>query len=227
MQYTAAIFDMDGLMFDTEQLDLRMWQEAAAAYGYELQKALILESVGRTREDTETLFMQAMGPDFDYHGVRNLRIQRKFELFRKEGVPVKNGLFKLLDTLDSLGMKKAVATSTERSQAERMLILANVFSRFDAVVCGDEIARGKPEPDIFLKAAEKIGTDPEQCIVLEDSFSGIRAAAAAGMDAVMIPDILQPTDEIRRAAHMVCGNLGEAAERLRSLKQSPMKTDMS
>jgi len=219
MKYTAAIFDMDGLMFDTERLDLRMWQEAASAFGYSLPGALILESVGRTREDTETLFMQAMGPDFDYHAVRNLRIQRKFELFRKEGVPVKSGLFELLDTLDSLKMKKAVATSTERSQTERMLVLANVYSRFDAVVCGDEIARGKPEPDIFLEAAEKLNSAPEKCIVLEDSFSGIKAAAAAGMDAVMIPDILQPTDEIRRAAYMVCGDLGEAAEQIRKRQQ--------
>lgn len=208
----AAIFDMDGLMIDTERLDMELWRSIGAAQGYAIPESLILNTVGRTREDTEAMFREALGAGFDYHTVRKLRIQEKFERFKKQGVPLKTGLLSMLELLERRGIRKAVATSTERSQAEKVLRIAGLYERFDAVVCGDEISRGKPEPDIFLAAAEKLAAEPDYCLVLEDSHAGIAAAAAAGIRSIMIPDIKAPDAACRKLAERIFQDLSAAAE---------------
>jgi len=116
------------------------------------------------------------------------------DYIEKNGMPVKPGLFELLDYLDHRGIMKAVATSTERKRTEKYLTLAGIRERFDAIVCGDEVERGKPEPDISLRLQEEQAKDLK-CIVLEDSANGIKAASRAKMFPVLIPDIRRP-DEV-------------------------------
>lgn len=151
-----VIFDMDGLMFDTERIAVDAWRRAGERLGVKIPPELIIETIGLNEKDTEAALLRRLGAAFPYGEARRLRIQYAEEAVARNGVPVKEGLAELLDDLDGAGIPKAFATSTERPRALRLLELAGVRSRFDAVVCGDEAARGKPCPDIFLAAAAKL-----------------------------------------------------------------------
>jgi len=209
---SAIIFDMDGLMFDTERLAIRAWQQAGKEHGFELPEPLILECVGRPVQSTQAHLETVLGPGFDFNTVRRRRVEIAEEVFARDGVPIKEGLYELLDLLNNQPIGKAVATSTERSRAESMLRRATVFDHFDVVVCGDEVEHGKPAPDIFLLAAERLGAEPTQCIVLEDSDPGIQAAAAAGMIPILVPDIRPPSTESLKIAFNTFENLNHVAD---------------
>ncbi|HWR40780.1 MAG TPA: HAD family phosphatase [Patescibacteria group bacterium] len=208
----ALIFDMDGLMFDTERLGIDAYSRAGAEFGYEITSDFILQCIGRSARDTEQLFRNHFGADFPYPAVRQRRLEIAEQWIRSHGVPQKDGLPELMDTLDALRLPRAVATSTERVRAEPLLKAAQIFHRFDATVCGDEVASGKPAPDIFLLAAKKLGYPPAQCLVLEDSGPGIQAAHSAGIPAILIPDIKIPPPEISRLAFAVAASLREVPD---------------
>lgn len=205
----AVIFDMDGLLFDTERIALHAWQNAGKTYGVDIPEALIIESVGRNTRDTKALFECALGQNFDFVQTRKLRIAYAEEYIRQHGVPIKSGVTELLDLLSTHGVPCAVATSTERTRAEKLLMEANIRAYFDAVICGDDVQQGKPAPDIFLCAAQQLQVAPERCYVLEDSESGIRAAVSAHMTPILIPDIKLPSDETQRLAAHVFPSLCE------------------
>ena len=188
-----VIFDMDGLMFDTERIAVDAWRHAGERLGLTIPAELIIETIGLNRKDTEAVLLRRLGDGFQYEEANRLRLQYAEEAVARDGVPVTEGLEELLDALDSAGIRKAVATSTERARALNLLALAGVLNRFDAVVCGDEVARGKPFPDIFLAAATKLGCNPSDCMVLEDSEAGLTAAHRAGMTPVLIPDLKAPS----------------------------------
>jgi HAD superfamily hydrolase (TIGR01509 family) len=123
-------------------------------------------------------------------------------------------VLELLDTLDQLRLPRAVATSSSRQTAERHLIASNLSNRFDAIVGRGDYTAGKPAPDPFLKAAELLGVEPRQCLALEDSYNGIRSASSAGMMTVMVPDLLEPTDDIRVLCTLVAADLHEVSRLL-------------
>jgi HAD superfamily hydrolase (TIGR01509 family) len=204
---TAVIFDMDGLMIDTERMAQRAWQRAGAEFGFALPDALYLQAVGRTAKATEALFRAGLGADFPFEAVYERKQHYLYTTIEQEGIPTKPGLLELLDLVDRLALHKAVATSTARVLAIKKLTAAALLQRFDTLVCGDEVPNGKPAPDIFLAAAQKLGAAPEQCVVLEDSSAGIKAAHAAGMRAIMVPDLIQPTAEITPLAYCVMEDL--------------------
>jgi HAD superfamily hydrolase (TIGR01509 family) len=207
----AAIFDMDGLMFDTERIAIEAWRRAGHATGCEIPEALVIESVGRNIQDTRILFERALGSSFDFERARAVRVRVAAEIIDGAGVPIKRGLTELLTLLCRRGARRAVATSAERERTQTLLARSGLSAQFEVVVCGDEVARGKPAPDIFLRAAERLGVEPAQCLVLEDSESGIRAAASAGMRPLMIPDVRAATDEMRGIAERVFSDLRAAA----------------
>ena len=124
-------------------------------------------------------------------------------------MPIKKGLFELLDYLKENKIKIALATSTSESSAKRTLRISETLKYFDALVCADDVSHGKPYPDPFLKAAEKLGLKPEECLALEDSINGIKSAYAAGMITVMIPDLIEPTNEIKPMCHKILPSLSE------------------
>ena len=129
----------------------------------------------------------------------------------REGIPVKPGLYEILEFFRQRGVKIALATSTSRETAELNLRLAKVSDYFDVLVCGGDVTNGKPHPEVFLTAAERLGFSPESCVAFEDSINGIKSAYAAGMTTVMVPDFLQPTDEIKPMITYLCKDLSEAA----------------
>lgn len=204
----AVIFDMDGLMLDTERLAQQAWQRAGAELGYALPDELYLQAVGRTAAATEALLRNGFGADFPFPAIY-ARKQEYYHAALENALPTKPGLFELLALLATLGVPKAVATSTARPLALRKLTTAGLLAHFTIIVCGDEIAHGKPAPDIFLAAAEKLAIAPAHCLVLEDSPAGIQAAHAAGMIPVHVPDLIAPSAETRRLAYTVLPSLHE------------------
>lgn len=208
----AVIFDMDGLMFDTERVATRAWKTTFRDLGYELTDELNNAMIGRNEPDSNAIIAAAMGPEFPVARCRESANALYLHLLRSEGVPFKDGLHELLAFLESHQIKKAVATSTQRFLAEQKLALAGVDSRFSAIIAGDDVEKGKPEPDLFLAAARSLSVAPGRCAVLEDSPAGIRGAYAAGMYPIMVPDLLQPDEQLRRLAYAVAASLRAAQQ---------------
>lgn len=206
-----VIFDMDGLMFDTERLALRSWRASLARYGLGMTDELFVKTLGVSLPITKGILRDFYGEALPIDDVVAGRFAFVEQYLDEHGVPVMPGLYELLGVLEKRRIKTAVCTSTERPRAEKLLKMADVYSRFAYTVTGDEIKRGKPMPDIFLKAAEMAGAQPRRCVVLEDSEAGILAASRAGMQPVMVPDLKQPDEPTRGLLFRQFHSLGEAA----------------
>ncbi|GMQ59722.1 HAD family hydrolase [Vallitalea sediminicola] len=205
----GIIFDMDGLMLDTECIALESWERAGKDLGYVISRELMMKAVGRTLVDTRKLLVNNLGDDFPFEEVRKVRIDYTKEFMSLNGVPMKEGLLEFLEYCKTREIPTAVATSTNRSDALELLEKVDIVDYFNTIVCGDEIEKGKPEPDIFLMASKKLGVNPEKCIVLEDSENGILAATRANMIPIWIPDIIAESDIARENARYICNSLNE------------------
>jgi len=197
MKILGCIFDMDGLMFDTERLCVQAMQIIGQNMGYDFLSELP-NLCGMNDREEELVYIQRYGIDFDYRTMRNKRTQWISNYILRNGMPVKAGLYELLNTLRNHHIPMAVASSSYERIVRRNLALTNTESFFDAVICGDMVEKSKPDPQIFEVAAASIGTVPSQTIVFEDSCLGIRAAVAGGFQVCMIPDLQQPDAEIEK-----------------------------
>lgn len=205
----AIIFDMDGLMIDTERLALKAWQLAGADFGFPISDDIFITMVGRNRWDSDRTLVEVFGSDFPVDAVRK-RYRTYVDGWIDEGkLAVKSGLLELLGFLDEISMPRAVATSTEYERAVHKLALTNLLDRFSVVIAGDQVQNGKPAPDIFLAAAMRLDILPERCLVLEDSDAGIQSAYDAGMTPVMIPDMRPPSEKSLAFAHRIFEGLEE------------------
>ena len=208
----GAIFDMDGLMVDTEKLYLKFWMLAAKDYGYDMKPEHVFAIRSMARKYSIPKIKSFLGEDCPTEEIRAHRTALMNEYVRENGIEVKKGLFTLLDYLRGRGIKMAVATATPRGRTEEYLRIIGAYDYFSAMVCGDMITNGKPAPDIYLTAAKALGLPPEECAAFEDSPNGITAAHAAGCHAVMIPDMTQPDEEIKPLLSAVYDSLDEAVE---------------
>jgi HAD superfamily hydrolase (TIGR01509 family) len=213
----AVIFDMDGLMLDTERLAPRAWDDAVAAMGVDFDFTLIAPMVGRNFRDCATLIVDRHGPDFPTAALMRTWHVAYDAIVEREGIAIKPGLLDLLDWLEAEGIPKAVATSTRRDRAQAKLAQTALLSRFVALIGGDEVARGKPAPDIFLAAADRLGEEAAGCLVLEDSEPGVRAALAAGMTPIMVPDMHPPSTALLALEPLVLASLAEIPVHLAAL----------
>jgi len=211
-----VIFDMDGLLLDTERLIAEHWDRFAQREGLDREqvRAACMASIGINVEAVRQVVREHFGPDFPYETYRQ-KVQESIAADLKDrSMPVKKGAFELLEYLKRIGMPAVVASSSPKSVVEKELGETGLLPYFTEVFGGDDAARSKPAPDLFLKAATSMGTAPENCLVLEDSYNGIRAAHAAGMMSVMVPDLLPPTAEMAELYTAEASDLGEAAELL-------------
>jgi len=206
----AVIFDMDGLMLDTQRMATKAWRLVAAEYRLNFSDELNLKLIGRSVQDTMTILKKELGDDFPIEECRKRAMELYFEDISQNGIPIKPGLLELIHFLKDKSIDIAVATSTPRSLTIHELQVANLISHFKVIATGDDIQNGKPSPDIFLATAKLLNIPPEKCIVLEDSFPGIRAAHAAKMIPIMVPDLVQADDEIRSIAYSVVPSLYDA-----------------
>ena len=192
-QIDTAIFDMDGTMFDTESLRFKtLTQASEELFDKPFTEAVLMGSLGLSATKAEELAKQHYGDAFPYAAIRRRADELELEHVRTHGVPVKPGLLPVLERLRKSGLKMAVATSSRRAIAEEYLINANIFKYFDLCVCGDEVTRGKPHPEIFLRATEALNSLPERSLMFEDSENGLRSAVDAGGLAILVEDIKAP-----------------------------------
>ena len=204
-----AIFDMDGLMLDTESLYIDACLSIANKNNYNITKELLIKTIGITAADEENILRNALGADFPLDTYRENTIESMFNRIEQEGIAVKEGLLELLDFLEDNNILKAVATSRYRDKAEWLLEKAGIKDRFHKIICGDDVKNGKPAPDIFLKACKLMGVDKSEAVVLEDSINGLKAAKAAKIKCILIPDIINPTPEEERLAYIKLKSLKE------------------
>lgn len=208
----AVIFDMDGLLLDSERVAVSLFAEAAETLDLPWRHEVGLAMVGLNSRDSDAVIRRELGDDYPVLQLREAFGERYEAAIAARRIPLKPGVNEVFDRLDAIGLPRAVATSTRRSRALPKLDAVGLLSRVHTVVCGDEVARGKPAPDIFLAAARALGVAPADCLVLEDSNAGVRGALAAGMRPVMIPDLLQPDDDVLAAGVPLRENLHRIAE---------------
>jgi HAD superfamily hydrolase (TIGR01509 family) len=202
---------MDGLLLDTERPTVVLWIELSRKLGWDVSEETVLRTVGVNEIDTKAAFMSAQGPEFPYDRIRDELIRVFVERAGKEGIPCRPGLPALLERLEGLGVPMGIATSSDRDTALWKLDRAGLGGRFSVLVCGDEVPRGKPAPDIFLRAVEKLGKVPAACVGFEDSPAGLRALHNAGIASVFVKDIIEPPGDVLKTVWRRCADLAEAA----------------
>ena len=203
----GVLFDMDGVILDTEKLYTRFWVEAAQSLGYPMTHEMALGMRSLSRQAGERQLKAYLGEKADYFAVRDTRIRIMEEFIEENGVELKPGIHELLAFLKENGIKTSVATSSPLDRTKKYLSQVGLVDEFDALVSGHMVEHGKPEPDIYIYAASNLGLKPEECLVLEDSPTGILAAFRAGCVPVMVPDQDQPNEETKGRVYAVVENL--------------------
>ncbi|MEF9919028.1 MAG: HAD family phosphatase [Eubacterium sp.] len=215
----AIIFDMDGLMFDTESVSLDGWVVAGKVMGYPLKAEMVYQVFGHNPEGIAKYWHEVFGEDFDTDEAMRLRLEYIEKTIKKDGIRLKPGLIELLDYLKTSNYRFAIASSSQRKLVEMNLKAAGVAEYFDTIVGGDEIIHGKPAPDIYLKASEQLGVLPGKCMVLEDSPAGIESGQCAGMKPVMIPDLIEADEATKQRLYAKLTNLTEVIDLLKNEKE--------
>lgn len=203
----AVVFDMDGVIIDTEKMYLDCWLEIGKEYGLSDMDKPALASIGVTWEGTKQLMVDFYGEDLPIEDMAEDYLALAESRFMDKKVDLKPGIKELLDALKEHDYKLAVASSSDRDLVVAILSYYNLIDYFEHLTCGDEVKRSKPDPDIYLSACRSLSIAPDQAIAIEDSFNGIRSAKAAGMYPIMVPDLIQPDEEMEDKAEMILKDL--------------------
>lgn len=216
MKIDAVVFDMDGVIFDTEIIYCRAWLDVAERYNLSNVDTIIKSIMGASSAKIREIFINAYGDKLDYDRYHSDVEVRKSELLDEIGLKFKPGAPELFEFLKLSGIPAAVATSTRFEKANQYFEKANIKKYFDCIITGSDIQKGKPNPEIYLKACADLGVNPEYAIGIEDSFNGVRAVYNAGMMPVMVPDLLQPTEEIEKLLFKKCKSLYEVEKLIKN-----------
>lgn len=211
----AVVFDMDGVLIDSEQLVIKSWKRVAEKYGGPLQEHIeevCIKSLGTNSEETKRIFKAQFGEDFPYDAYKKEASAGYHEMVDTEGLPVKAGVFELLNYLKKIGFRIGLASSTRTEVVIAEMKMIGAFPYFDVIVGGDMPKAGKPEPDIYWMACEMLGIEPEEAYAIEDSYNGIRSAYRAGLSPIMTPDLVAPNEEMRRLAYSIQKSLLDVRE---------------
>ena len=212
----AVIFDMDGVIIDSEQLIMRLMIELGVARGLDRSKLELAtrNSLGVNRVVEKKMY-EELFPGIDYDELHGSMGKLYWEHLYAGKLPLKPGVFELLEWLKSHDYLIALATSTKEETARKELELLGVLKYFDTLTCGDMLKKSKPEPDIYLMACDSLGIEPAGSFAVEDSFNGVRSASSAGLFTIMVPDLIQPTEEIRDLTCAVLPSLNDVIEYLK------------
>ena len=215
MKIKGVISDMDGVILDSEKLYVRFWCEAANFYGYPMQRQHALSIRSMARPLAEKRLKGYLGEDFNYHAVHDKRIELMNKFVNENVIEPKPGARELLQYIKDNNYKIALATATAFERTKQYLERVDLYKYFDEIVCASMVNCGKPKPDIYLFAAERLNLRPQECIALEDSPNGIISASSAGCNTVMVPDLDRPTNDIKPLLFAVANG---AADVIRILK---------
>ncbi len=197
MKVKGVIFDLDGLILDTEKLYQKFWKEASMKCGYKMSEETVLKLRSLDSGLAREMLKETFGKDYSYEKVKQVRAALMAEYVEQHGIEAKPGVRELSDHLKANGLKTAIATATNYERATCHLKLAGVRDCFEDIICACELEHGKPFPDVYLYACKKLGLKPEECIALEDSPNGVRSAHAAGCRVICVPDHRDVEDEVK------------------------------
>ena len=214
---TAVIFDMDGLMIDSERVTFECYQERLKDMNLTMDEEFYKTLLGKPIKGIYQRFYDVYGNDFPIENVIQDVHQLMAERFETEGVPVKKGLVELLHYLKDNNYKTIVATSSNRDRVDKILAQAKITEFFDDSICGDEVTKGKPNPEVFLKSCQKLGVNVDEAIVLEDSEAGIQASYDANIKVICIPDMKYPEKQYEEKTFKILKDLTEVTAYLKSL----------
>lgn len=208
----AVVFDMDGVIFDSEALVMKTWEAVAEKHGFSDVEQVCRKCLGTNAAATRQIFLDFYGEDFPYDEYKT-EMSALFHLEAEGGkLPKKPGVCELLEYLKTRGVKIGLATSTREKVVLKELKDGGILPFFDVIVCGDMVKRSKPDPDIYLEACRRLHVKPSECFAIEDSYNGIRAACRAGMKAIMVPDLAKPTEEMEKLAECILPSLHDVKE---------------
>lgn len=208
----AVVFDMDGVLFDTEKLCMDSWCQVAESQGIPDMETVFPLCIGTNAVDTYRIIKEHYGEDFDYEGFRKQASGEFWRYIGENGLPVKPGVRELLTYVRDAGMRIGLASSTARNSVEDHLERAGIREYFQVLVTGDMIVHSKPAPEIYLLACEKLGVKPQEAYAIEDSYNGIRSAFEAGMKPLMVPDLIPPDREMEQLSSGIFRDLYEVEE---------------
>ena len=212
--YNAVVFDMDGVIFDSERAVMQCWKEVASRHNIpDIEKA-ILACTGTTMVRTREIMLDLYGADFPYDEYARESSAIFHSRYDGGRLPMKPGVKELLTFLKERGKKIALASSTRQQVVTDELRDAGIIEYFDRIICGDMVSRSKPAPDIFLKACEELNVSPSDSYAIEDSYNGIRAAHAGGLHPIMVPDLLPADEEMQSLAEIILPSLTSVIEYL-------------
>lgn len=213
----TIVFDMDGVLFDTENLCMLSWLAVCERRGITDMREFYPQCIGRNGADTKALTLEHYGAEFPYEDFRREASAWFHDRIDQNGLPIKKGVREILDYLDSETYAIGLASSTSYTSVTAQLKQAGLYDYFSVIVTGDMVEHSKPQPDIYLMACARLGADPSDCYAIEDSPNGIRAAYRAGMKPIMVPDLVAPDEEMRSISHRIFSDLEEVKTYLSSL----------
>lgn len=216
MNYKAAIFDMDGLLLDTERVCMQAFADACKALSLPILNDVYLQIIGRNAQGIKQVLCDGYGADLDYDQLRTEWMARYHPIVEQQAIPVKEGVIALLDWLKAQSIPIAVATSTHKELAITKLKLAGLYDYFDHLSNGCEVSKGKPSPEIFLLAASRLNISAQHCLAFEDSSNGVRSAISAGMQVYQVPDLVKPDADIIALGHTISDSLADVLTELKA-----------
>ncbi len=212
-KFEAVIFDMDGLLLDTERIALSAFHETCKRFGLENQTDLFMQCIGTNSQRAEAVLKDGLKGKPNHTEFLSAWDATYLQRTCNTVIPLKNGAKELLAHLADMNLPIAVATSTKSNRAMQKLRDAGILPNFKAIVGGDQVKNSKPHPDIYLKAADVLGVVPEKCLALEDSDNGVRSALSAGMTVIQVPDLVEPTAVLRSLGHTIMDSLHDVRRR--------------
>jgi len=214
MHYQAAVFDMDGLLLDTERVCMQAFERACEKLSLPFVESAYVKIIGCNAKGIEIAIMDYYAQYIDYPTLRKTWMDGYWPIVENQAIPVKEGVIELLNWLQSQQIPMAVATSTHQALAATKLKLAGLDHYFEHISSGCEVTHGKPHPEIFLLAAQRLQIAPQQCLAFEDSNNGVLAAVAAEMQVYQVPDLVSPDQDILQLGHRVVPSLHDALKQL-------------
>ena len=210
------VFDMDGVLFDTQKLYIKAWHEVADILGIPNISEPAYLCIGRNEDDQTEILDKYYPNGFPYEKFKKLKREKLLSYVEKD-VPLMKGTKELLEYLKEIGAKVAIASSTRQSVIRHHLELTGLTGYFEKIISGDMVEHSKPAPDIYLMACKELGVEPFEAFAVEDSYNGIRSAAAAGLKTVMIPDMQPYNEEMQKLVHGCFENLLVFKEYLKTI----------